>query len=45
MTEDHSGRVEPQSLLDDFPRMHRRAINGAAKEFDELDDAMSAVKE
>jgi hypothetical protein len=45
MTEDHSGRVEPQSFLDDFPWMHRRAINGAAKELDELDDAVSAVKE
>src|SRR5438067_2367687 len=39
-----SGGVTLQSLLHDFARVYRGAVEGAAEEFDELDHPMPVVK-
>jgi hypothetical protein len=41
---DDGGGVALQGQLDDFSRMHARAVNRAAKQFLELNQAMALVQ-
>ena len=42
--DDHGGRVEPKAVFDDFPRIHRRLSQRAAKELGGIDDPVLGIE-